>query len=75
MLTPDERARAAEMRIYLQDIRNAGFGLCGVTQDWFSRHGMSLRDCYPKRGGIPALEFLDKGDALAEQVVRRKLDG
>lgn len=75
MLTPEERARAADMRIYFEDIRAAGFGLCSVTQDWFRRHGMSFRDCHPKRGGIPALEFADKGDALAEKIVRRKLDG
>lgn len=56
--------------ITAKDLRQAGHCIRGA-RPWFERHGMDFRKFIKE--GIPAEEFLSKGDALAQRVVDRKL--
>lgn len=56
-------------RITITDVRRAGHCARGA-KDWFARHGMDFRAFLKE--GIDEAEFLEKGDALALQVVNHK---
>lgn len=56
-------------KITIDDIRQAGHCVRG-TRDWFDQHGLDFKDML--KNGIEESEFLDTGDALAQQVVERK---
>lgn len=58
-----------ERRITIDDIRKAGHCVRGAGA-WFARHDMDFRSFL--KNGVPESEFLEKGDALAQQVVDRK---
>lgn len=60
-----------DLRITVDDVRRAGH--CGPgAWNWFREHDLDFR-AFVKHG-IDAKTFLEKGDALAEQVVIRKLE-
>lgn len=58
------------MRIYMDDITKAGHCARG-TRRWFVDHGMDFPAFLAE--GIAASELLERGDALAEMVVERKI--
>ena len=60
-----------EMTITIEDVRKAGYCVRGARQ-WFSAHGMNFRTFLTD--GIPADEFVEKGDALAARVVALKVE-
>lgn len=60
----------ADLTITITDVRRLHCG--GVkTRRWFVDHGFDFQQFL--REGVPASEFLAKGDALAERVVAFKL--
>lgn len=59
------------MRITINDIRLAGHCVAGA-RDWFKAYDLDFRDFI--RNGIDSEEFLATGDALAAQVVERKIE-
>lgn len=59
------------LRITIDDVRQAGHCPSG-TRTWFKDHDLDFRDFL--MNGIDAGTFLADGDALAEQVVVRKLE-
>lgn len=59
-----------DLRISIDDVRRAGHCPTGVRA-WFEQHDLDFRDFLAN--GIDADLFLQAGDALAEQVVERKL--
>lgn len=60
-----------KLRITIDDVRAAGHCPAG-TRNWFLEHNLDFRDFL--KNGIDAKTFLVDGDALAEQVVTRKLE-
>lgn len=58
-------------RITMTDVRNAGHCPSG-TRDWFVAHNLDFRDFL--KNGIATEQFLAEGDALAQQVVERKME-
>lgn len=63
--------RIKDLVIRIDDIRNAGHCVRGAKA-WFERHGLDFRAFI--KDGISAQEFIDKGDALAARVVKKKLE-
>lgn len=61
----------ADLRITMDDVRKAGFCAGLKTRRWFVDHGFEFQRFI--REGVSAREFLEKGDGLAERVVRAKL--
>lgn len=61
----------ADLIITIDDVRKAGFCAGIKTKRWFIDHGFDFQTFI--RCGVPAAEFLEKGDALAERVVEVKL--
>lgn len=59
------------LRITIDDARAAGHCPSGV-RNWFLEHNLNFREFLKE--GIDAKTFLADGDALAEQVVIRKLE-
>lgn len=59
-------------RVTIDDVRRARHCVKGARK-WFEAHGMDFRKFIQE--GIPVDEFLEKGDALAEDVVRKMRDG
>lgn len=59
------------MIITITDIRLTGHCVSG-TRDWFKAYGLDFRDFI--RNGIDAEVLLATGDALAQQVVDRKIE-
>lgn len=59
------------MLITITDIRLAGHCVAG-SRDWFAAYGLDFRDFI--RNGIDAEVLLATGDALAEQVIERKIE-
>lgn len=59
----------SDLIIRIDDIRLAGYCVSGA-RGWFKDHGLDFRDFI--RNGIPASEFIAKGDQLAVTVVERK---
>lgn len=60
--------------VTIDDIRRAGHCPRGAKA-WFEAHGLDFRTFVKpveRGGGLPASVLLATGDALAEQVVRRK---
>lgn len=57
--------------IRIDDIRRAGHCVRGAGR-YFEAHGMDFRSFI--KNGIPADEFIEKGDALALRVVQRKIE-
>lgn len=57
--------------IRIDDIRKAGHCVTGAKA-WFDRHGLDFRDFL--KNGIPAAEFIEKGDALSKRIVDRKIE-
>lgn len=57
--------------IRIDDIRKAGHCVTGA-REWFERHGLDFRAFL--KDGIPADEFIEKGDALSKRIVERKLE-
>jgi hypothetical protein len=60
----------ADLTITITDVRRV-FCAGVKTRRWFVDHGFDFQRFL--REGVPATEFLEKGDALAERVVARKL--
>lgn len=61
----------SDLLITMDDVRKAGFCAGIKTRRWFVDHGFDFQAFI--RDGVPAGEFLAKGDALAERVVASKL--
>lgn len=59
------------MLITITDIRLAGHCVAGA-RDWFAAYDLNFRDFI--RNGIDADVLLATGDALAVQVVERKIE-
>lgn len=59
------------MRITITDIRAAGHCVAGA-RGWFRTYDLDFRDFL--KNGIDAEVLLATGDALAEQVVERKIE-
>lgn len=59
------------MLITITDIRLAGHCVAGA-RDWFNAYGLDFRHFI--RHGIDADVLLATGDALAEQVIERKIE-
>ena len=59
------------MIITITDIRQAGHCVAGA-RGWFHSYGLDFRDFL--KHGIDAETFLATGDALAQQVVDRKIE-
>lgn len=58
------------MKVTIDDVRKAGHCVAGARR-WFDAHGLDFRKFLKE--GIPVEDFLASGDALAQQVVDRKL--
>lgn len=58
--------------ITINDVKQAGFCASLKTRRWFLDHGFNYQSFL--RSGVPAAEFLEKGDALAVKVVERKIE-
>ncbi len=58
------------LRITITDIRLAGHCVAGARH-WFEGQGLDFRAFL--KSGLTARQLLDTGDALAEQVVNRKI--
>ena len=61
----------SDLLITMDDVRKAGFCAGIKTRRWFVDHGFDFQAFI--RDGVPAGEFLAKGDGLAERVVASKL--
>jgi len=61
----------ADLIITIDDVKKAGFCASFKTRRWFIDHGFDYQAFI--REGVPAAEFLDKGDALAVKVVERTI--
>jgi len=59
------------MLITITDIRNAGHCVAGA-RTWFREYDLDFRDFL--KNGIDSETLLATGDALAEQVVQRKIE-
>jgi len=59
------------MRITITDIRNAGHCVAGA-RTWFGEYDLDFRDFL--KNGIDADVLLATGDAMAVQVVERKIE-
>jgi len=59
------------MHITITDIRAAGHCVAGA-RDWFKAYDLDFRDFV--RNGIDAEVLLATGDALAVQVIERKIE-
>lgn len=71
MRVPDDLdGKIAGLLITIDDIRKAGHCAIGA-RDWFIRHGFNPITSF--REGVDARLFIEKGDVLAEGVVRHKL--
>lgn len=58
------------MRITITDIREAGHCVSGA-RTWFAGYNLDFRDFI--KNGIDAADFLATGDAIAVQIVDRKI--
>lgn len=58
------------LTITVTDVLRAGYCAAGQKR-WFPRHDLDYADFL--KNGVDAREFVEKGDALAERVVRLKL--
>lgn len=59
------------MIVTITDIRLAGHCVSGARQ-WFNQYGLDFRDFI--KNGIDAEVLLATGDALAKQVIDRKIE-
>jgi hypothetical protein len=57
--------------VSINDIRRAGYCVAGA-RSWCTAHGIPFAEFL--KSGLPADEFIHRGDALAQLVVDRKLE-
>lgn len=60
----------AEVVVTIEDVRAAGYCVAGARR-WFAANGIPFADFL--KNGMPADEFISRGDDLARQVVEKKL--
>lgn len=58
-------------RVTIDDVRRAGYCVAGARR-WFATHEIDFADFL--RNGLPAEEFVARGDELAKQVVDKKFE-